>query len=56
MNNSEADYDNSKEARVVIVGIEEIFPGIENRYRQMLTIARKEGRWPPKRDVAQKVQ
>lgn len=33
----------NKEEKVIVVPIEEIFPGIEDRYRQLTKIARKEG-------------
>jgi len=37
--------------KVVVVPIEQICPGIEGRYRKMLDIARREGRWPLKKDA-----
>lgn len=41
--------------KVIVVPIEEICPGIEDRYRKMLDIARREGRWPPKKTLDKKV-
>lgn len=42
-------HNNQEEARIVIVPIEKIYPGIEDRYRQMLKGAEKRGEWPPKK-------
>ncbi len=41
----------NEQVKAIVVPIEQILPGIEGRYRKILDIASREGRWPLKKDA-----
>ncbi len=45
----------NEQVKVIVVPIEQICPGIEDRYRKMMDIARKQGKWPLKKTLDKKL-